>query len=224
MESIQFNKINVITKMKPDSIDGCYQALFFQEESTMKIEKETIRCEAVFNEEHTHRYLWKRIWNEDKALAAVIMLNPCMADTIVTDTTTFLVVNNLAALERFGGMEIVNLYSKLTSKLNFRWNTDQELNEEENNRYIQQAAAECSEIIIAWGRADRSIQREEKRAREVLELLKPYREKISVISDGERKNLHPLTPAIRNQWKLESFDWTEYDQEKEKEKEEEDNV
>ena len=98
MESIQFNKINVITKMKPDSIDGCYQALFFQEESTMKIEKETIRCEAVFNEEHTHRYLWKRIWNKDKALAAVIMLNPCMADTIVTDTTTFMVVNNLAAL------------------------------------------------------------------------------------------------------------------------------
>lgn len=64
----------------------------------MKIEKETIRCEAVFNEEHTHRYLWKRIWNKDKALAAVIMLNPCMADTIVTDTTTFLVVNNLASI------------------------------------------------------------------------------------------------------------------------------
>lgn len=115
----------------------------------MKIEKETIRCEAVFNEEHTHRYLWKRIWNKDKALAAVIMLNPCMADTIVTDTTTFLVVNNLAVLERFGGVEIVNLYSKLTSKLNFRWNTDQKLNEEENNSYIQQAAAECNEIIIA---------------------------------------------------------------------------
>lgn len=51
------NKINIITKMKPDSIDGCYQALFFQEEPAMKIEKETIRCEAIFNEEHTHRYL-----------------------------------------------------------------------------------------------------------------------------------------------------------------------
>ena len=112
----------------------------------MKIEKETIRCEAVFNEEHTHRYLWKRIWNKDKALAAVIMLNPCMADTIVTDTTTFLVVNNLAVLERFGGVEIVNLYSKLTSKLNFRWNTDQELNEEENNSYIQLYPAGTSRL------------------------------------------------------------------------------
>ena len=57
-----------------------------------------------------------------------------------------------------------------------------------------------------------------------MELLKAYREKISVISDGERKNLHSLTPAVRNQWKLESFDWTEYEQEKAKEKEEEDNV
>ena len=81
-----------------------------------------------------------------------------MADTIVTDTTTFLVVNNLAALERFGGVEIANLYSKLTSKLNFRWNTDQELNEEENNSYIQQAAAECSEIIIAWGEQTETIK------------------------------------------------------------------
>lgn len=47
MESIQFNKINVITKMKPDSIDGCYQALFFQEESDMKIEKEMLCSEPV---------------------------------------------------------------------------------------------------------------------------------------------------------------------------------
>ena len=41
------NKINVITKMKPDSIDGCYQALFFQEESAMKIEKEVLCSELV---------------------------------------------------------------------------------------------------------------------------------------------------------------------------------
>ena len=178
----------------------------------MKIEKETIRCEAVFNEDHTHRYLWKRIWNKDKALATVIMLNPCISDTIVTDTTTFLVVNNLAALERFGVVEIVNLYSKMTNKLSFRWNSDQELNDEENNKYIQQAVSESVEVIVAWGRADKTNRRVEKRVKEVMELLEPYKEKISVISDGERKNLHPLTPAVRSHWILEPIDWTEYEE------------
>ena len=46
-KGIQFKKINVITKMKPDSIDGCYQALFFQEEPAMKIEKEMLCSELV---------------------------------------------------------------------------------------------------------------------------------------------------------------------------------
>lgn len=87
----------------------------------MITEKDTIKCEAIFNDDHTHRYLWKRVWNKDKPLAAVIMLNPCMSDNIVTDTTTTLVVNNVARLEKYGGVIIVNLYSLLASKLSFRW-------------------------------------------------------------------------------------------------------
>ena len=64
----------------------------------MITEKDTIKCEAVFNDEKTHRFLWKRVWNKDKPLACVIMLNPCLSDNIVTDTTTSLVVNNVAML------------------------------------------------------------------------------------------------------------------------------
>ena len=30
----------------------------------------------------------------------------------------------------------------------------------------------------------------------------PYKEKLFVISDGERVGLHPLTPSIRNSWIL----------------------
>ena len=37
----------------------------------MKHEKETIRCEAIFNEEHTHRYLWRRVWNKATGQAAI---------------------------------------------------------------------------------------------------------------------------------------------------------
>ena len=88
------------------------------------------------------------------------MLNPAQSDDIVMDTTSSLVVNNIARLERFSGaqsqrpwplpphtppnqkvsasiasaekgfsgVEVLNLYSLLTSKLNFRWNSDEDLN------------------------------------------------------------------------------------------------
>ena len=61
----------------------------------MLTEKDTIKCESVFNEDRTHRYLWRRVWSKDKPVIMVIMLNPCHADNIVTDTTTALVVNNV---------------------------------------------------------------------------------------------------------------------------------
>ena len=172
----------------------------------MITEKDTIKCEAVFNEDHTHRYLWKRVWNKDKPLAAVIMLNPCMADTLTMDTTTFLVVNNVAQLEDFGGVEVVNLYSMLTSKLNFRWNSDEDLNDPENDNYIRRAAAECETVILAWGRAQDTSQRVADRVTAVLKLLESQKEKLRVISDGERSGIHPLTPSVRSFWRLEAFE------------------
>lgn len=86
----------------------------------MVTEKSSIKCEAVFNEEHTHRFAWRRVWGKDKGVATVIMLNPAQSDDIVMDTTSSLVVNNIARLERFSGVEVLNLYSLMTSKLNFR--------------------------------------------------------------------------------------------------------
>ena len=54
----------------------------------MITEKDTIKCESIFNDERTHRYLWKRVWDKDKPIISVIMLNPSQSDNIITDTTT----------------------------------------------------------------------------------------------------------------------------------------
>ncbi|MBR6790682.1 MAG: DUF1643 domain-containing protein [Oscillospiraceae bacterium] len=176
----------------------------------MPTEKDIIRCESIFNEERTHRFLWKRIWSKDKPLAAVIMLNPCQADNIITDTTSSLVVNNVARLEHFGGVIVVNLFSILTSKLNFRWNSDADLNALENDSYIRKAAEECEQIILAWGRSADTNKRIQERTRKVLDILKPFQDKLVCISDGERSNLHPLTPSLRRHWNLEHLDLEEY--------------
>lgn len=168
----------------------------------MLIEKDTIRCEAVFNEQRTHRYLWKRVWDKNQPMAAVLMLNPCLSDNIITDTTTTLVVNNIAKTEKYGGVEIVNLYSMLTSKLNFRWNAAEELNDKENDSYILQAAEECEIMVLAWGTAANKNPNITQRIAEVQRLLKPYEAKLFEISDGEQAGLHPLAPAVRADWEL----------------------
>jgi len=147
-------------------------------------EKETIKCEAIFNDERTHRFLWRRVWNKDKPLACVIMLNPCMADGIITDTTTYLVVNNVACLERFGGVEIVNIYSLLTSNLNFRWNSDDDVYMQENDDYIRKSAADCEMIILAWGTGVSTNKLVCARVDQVIAMLKDYADKLVVISDG----------------------------------------
>ena len=169
----------------------------------MITEKNVIKCEAIFNDEHTHRFQWRRVWAKDKPLLAVLMLNPSQADTLITDTTSGYVLNNVARLEEYGGVVVVNLFSQLTTKLRFRWNSDEELNEPENDTYIKKAAEECSVVVLAWGKAVETNQRIADRAKHVLELLKDHTEKLRVISDGERCGMHPLTPSIRTQWILE---------------------
>lgn len=171
----------------------------------MITEKDTIKCESVFNEDRTHRFLWRRVWNKDKPMAAVVMLNPCISDNIITDTTTALVVNNIARMEEFGGVTIVNLYSLLTNKLNFRWNSDEDLNAEENDTYIKKVAEESSVVILAWGKSADTNQRIGDRADDVLKLLSPHKNKLKVITDGEREGLHPLTPILRKSWLLTPF-------------------
>ena len=137
----------------------------------MITEKDTIKCEAVFNDDKTHRLLWKRVWNKEKPMACVIMLNPCLSDNIVTDTTTSLVVNNVARLEEFGGVSIVNLFSLLTPKLQMRWARDIDINDLDNDNYIKKAADEASVVILAWGKGAELNVRITNRAKQVLASL-----------------------------------------------------
>ena len=172
----------------------------------MLTEKDVIKCESVFNDDRSHRFIWKRIWDKEKPSVAVVALNPAHADNTILDTTTGLIINNVARLEHYGGVEIVNLFSQLTPKLNFRWNSPAELNDPQNDSYILKAAEECQVVVLAWGKSADSNVNIEKRAVEVINLLQKHKDKLFVISDETgRSGLHPLTPALRNGWILEPF-------------------
>ena len=172
----------------------------------MLTEKDNIRCKSVFDDKREHRFLWERIWDKDKPMALVISLNPCAADGLIMDTTSYLIVNNIVRLEKYGGVAVVNLFSKMTSKLNFRWNSDEDLNDPVNDSYIRKYAEECDTVIAAWGRSGDTNQRISNRIERVMELLNGLEQKIYLIGDGSRVGLHPLTPSIRHEWRLIPFE------------------
>jgi hypothetical protein len=174
----------------------------------MITEKQSIKCEVVYSDEtKQHRLQWSQIWDKNKPIACVIMLNPCAADCLIYDTTTYLVQNNIASLEKYGGVHIVNIYSKLTSKLNLRWDSDEELNDPDNDTYIKKCAAESEIVVCAWGTGAITNKRVLARAKSVVAMLKPFSKKLYVITDGaELRGVHALTPAVRNQWILKPFE------------------
>ena len=174
----------------------------------MITEKDTIKCEAIFDDTKMHRLYWKRVWDNKKPLACVITLHPSISDNIVMDTTTFLTVNGIANLEDFGGVTIVNLFSLLTPKLQMRVARDVDINDYGNDTYIKKAADEASIIVLAWGRGVELNVRIANRAEQVIELLSDHKEKLKVISDGNRKGIHPLTPSCRHGWILEDYEPT----------------
>ena len=126
-----------------------------------------------------------------------------VAERFSVNTETGLTSQEAAArLEKYGGVNIVNLYSLLTNKLNFRWNSDEELNDSENDNYIKKAVEECKTVVFAWGKAADNNQRIAERAEHVVAMLFKYKDKLKWISDGYRVGLHPLTPTLRTKWKL----------------------
>jgi len=174
----------------------------------MITEKDTIKCEVVYADSKQHRLLWRQVWDAKKPLACVVMINPCQASTVITDTTTYLVVNNISRLGDYGGVTIVNLFSLLTPKSHFT--SPVNLNDKDNDNYIKKAADEASVVILAWGKGSDTNLRIAERARQVVAMLEPQKEKLRVISDGERMGMHPLTPALRSRWLLaDPAEWLE---------------
>ena len=167
----------------------------------MTNEKAAIRCEAIFSDNKEYRYLLSKVWDKNKPLATVISISPSPFYNVTCDTTTMLIQNNLEALG-CGGVELVNLISKVGVEAKKLKNLMDYIGEE-NNQYILESVKRTALTILAWGRIAGMNKAFQAREAEVLELLEPYMNKVQMISDcAGRDHLHPLTPSIRSEWIL----------------------
>lgn len=164
----------------------------------MKTITSTISNEAVFSDDNRHRLLLRKVWDNEKPTAMIIMINPNSADELSSDTTTMLVMNNLQKLG-YGSVDIVNLYTMITGKLHFRFNSDDDLLHPDNDDVIYRSAEKSDTIIIGWGTVGLHNMRICERQKAVLDMLKPFSDIIRQIGEN---GCHPLTPTIRNNWDL----------------------
>lgn len=171
----------------------------------MQTETTILRSKAMFSDDRKHRLLLRHEWNAEKKSAMIIMINPNTADTLCMDMTTMLVLNNLYKLD-FGSVNIINLYSRITPKLSLRFNSDDDLIAKECDEIIEQYAAMSDAIIIAWGSIGNNSQRVRERQADLLDVLKPYANKLYKIGE---EGYHPLTPIIRCKWELEPYELEE---------------
>ncbi|EOR19838.1 DUF1643 domain-containing protein [Clostridium sartagoforme] len=179
----------------------------------------TIYNKAIFSEDKNHRYLLERVWDENKAIATVIMLNPSYAGHIKVDNTTSEIINYLVDLEldcgdgeiiTFGGLKVVNIFSYIVTKSKELKNIDYyELFDSYTDNEIVKAFEESKIIIIAWGKEDKKLYRERKN--KIRSLLKQkYSDKVFyfINPDGSPSS-HPS--IMQNGSKIKEYDFTSKD-------------
>jgi hypothetical protein len=171
----------------------------------MLTDKATVKTEAIFSDDRKHRYILRKEWDAKKPRATIIMTNPSTANMLTMDYTTLYIMNNIVTLD-FGSVDIVNLVSKMTTKLNVKEDMDLKPNTE-NIDFILKSAEKSDKVIIAWGKLGENNKKVRDVQDSLLERLKPFKEKLCVIASGNGDSgFHPLAPQIRFSWTLKKYE------------------
>jgi len=167
----------------------------------MHTDKATVKTEAVFSDDRRHRYLLRKEWDVKKPKATIVMTNPSTADMLTMDYTTLYIMNNIVKLD-FGSIDIVNLTSKMTLKLDVANDLELKANDD-NIDFIIKSAEKSDKVIIAWGKLGENNKKVRDAQEFLLERLKPFKDKLCVIaSENGGSGFHPLAPQVRFSWVL----------------------
>ena len=167
----------------------------------MITEKSTMKTEIIYNDDKTHRFLLKKVWDTTLPSAGIIMLSPSSSNEISQDMTTTYIVNRLHDLG-YGSVSILNIYSKI--------NTDELESIADNDDFIIKSAQKDDIFIIAWGKGNQNNKSVMKRQCEVLAMLKPYEKKLHQIADAVGNfGFHPLGSSVRLAWRLVHYEYIE---------------
>ena len=161
-------------------------------------EKNKIENECIYNEDKSHRYLLSRLWDKEKPTVMFFTKNSGQADGIYIELTNNIITNNLYRLG-YGGYYAVNLYSAVDRSC-------KDMYDKETDSIIKKYIKLSSEIIIAWGSLTTNMLKERETA--VIDILNKSGKRLLTVCDSNgHKNVHPLTPSVRQGFLL--ADWND---------------
>ncbi|TFD53489.1 DUF1643 domain-containing protein [Cryobacterium sp. Hh7] len=117
---------------------------------------------AELSEDRTYRYRLSRVWS-DGPRATFVMLNPSTADEYSDDPTLRRCIG-FARHWGLGGLNVVNVYAFRATKPADLWTAADPIGPE-NNRYLEDAAANDEVLVAAWG-----AHAKQERVQEVLSI------------------------------------------------------
>ena len=155
----------------------------------------TLTTQAIFNDDHTKRYLLCKVWDDSLPKITVIMLAPSEASGVALDTTTQLCLNNASRLG-YGSISIVNLFATVND---FDLKQQTGFGDPDNLNAIVEACRNCDQILYCPGTGKARNKFFISRQEEVLTALLPMEEKLSCLCNEicNTRLHHPLSPAVR---------------------------
>ena len=184
----------------------------------MKEINENIAVNAIFSDDGKHRYALTYTWKaENPKKLSILMISPGSSPNIsepialgltetlcLNNTSRFGVSeNNASCLGTYGGVNIVNLFSKMpedyvqATRNGFKGATN-----EENDEVIMKLI-EGTDIVFAFGSIIGTNKVAYLRALELVKKIEEkYPDRLYCLHDGIRKFLHPLDIYTRNEFRL----------------------
>lgn len=161
----------------------------------METIKTTLTTEAIFNDDHSKRFLLHKVWDENLPKLTIVMLTPSEASGVALDTTTQLCLNNASRLG-YGSIAIVNLFATIND---FDLKQQTGFGDPDNLKAIVKACQNCDQIVYAPGTGKARNKFFLNRQEEVLKALLPLEEKLSCLCNEicNTRLHHPLSPAVR---------------------------
>ncbi len=161
-----------------------------------------IERDASFDSTRKHRFWLKRVWNPAKPTAVFVMLNPSFGNELKDDNTIKRCVAK-AHNNGFGSLEIVNLYSRVTSKPKELWKFESDgkpILHRENDRYLKSACKRGGIVVVATGE-----NADWPRLKEILKLLKQIGKTAKCL--GQTKLKYPRHPLyVSNEVRFVDFE------------------
>ena len=174
----------------------------------MKEVNANIAVDAVFSEDGKHRYALTYTWDPEKPRLSILMIAPGSSPKLDSEhaakgLTEQLCINNCSRLGTYGGITIINLFSRINDdyaqvpKNSFKGATN-----EENDEVIMKMI-DGTDIVIAFGSIINTNKLAYMRACQVVKSIEEkYPDRLFCIHDGIRRFLHVLDIYSRREWNL----------------------